>query len=156
MAYSNTSSEDSGRGMRIVMASLLLRDIVGEANASNVIERWREPQRGFHTVKHLNSVLAAFEPEEKAFILAAFYHDAIYIPGCSGNEADSARLLEKHTGHVPRDETIEKALRLIRSTAILAHKTDPDEERFFLADCAVLKSPMDGLLEQWTRRIPPA
>ena len=123
-----------------------LSSFVGESNAKDLMARWREPHRGFHTYKHLRSVLEAFSESEHAFILASFYHDAVYVPGRRDNEAESAKVLLTHTQGNEDRRIVELAHRIVLSTADFEHKTDPDEERFFLADCAVLLRHINHLM----------
>lgn len=60
--------------------------------------RYAEPQRRYHTVRHLDECFARFERvrvrAERAgeMDLALWYHDAVYDPHASDNEARSAEL----------------------------------------------------------------
>ena len=70
--------------------------------ADSVIARYREPHRRYHGVYHLARVvdgvgrlLAEVAVDDPATVVAAaFFHDAVYDPTSSTNEADSARLAE--------------------------------------------------------------
>lgn len=63
-----------------------------------LLARYAEPQRHYHTVRHLEECFARFaavrarmtDPGEVA--VALFYHDAVYDPRASDNEARSAEL----------------------------------------------------------------
>jgi predicted metal-dependent HD superfamily phosphohydrolase len=64
-----------------------------------VLERYQEPHRRYHTVRHLRAVLAALHrwcgPElPPALLTAALWHDALYDPRASDNEEKSAALVE--------------------------------------------------------------
>jgi predicted metal-dependent HD superfamily phosphohydrolase len=67
----------------------------------NLLERWSEPQRRYHTVDHLIAVLGrateltAHAEEPDAVALAAWFHDAVYRPDRTENEERSARLAER-------------------------------------------------------------
>lgn len=122
-----------------------------------VLNRWAEPHRRFHTQAHLQSVIESISPQDVALILAAFYHDAVYEPGLPDNEAKSADLLRKHSQEfsakssdlaapVDHGAIIDKATRIILSTAEFHHKEDPDEETFFRADCQALLGNWEALL----------
>ncbi|WP_228974223.1 hypothetical protein [Streptomyces sp. DH12] len=69
-----------------------LRDLLG---------RWAEPQRRYHTTDHLLAVLrrvdelAGHADDPAAVELAAWFHDAVYLPDRSTNEERSARLAER-------------------------------------------------------------
>ncbi len=65
---------------------------------TDLINRWGEPHRGYHNLQHLLHVLIvidelAHEGEDlRATRLAAWFHDAVYDPKASDNEARSAEL----------------------------------------------------------------
>ncbi|ANW18938.1 HD domain-containing protein [Streptomyces clavuligerus] len=69
--------------------------------AENLLARWAEPQRRYHTTAHLTAVLdhidtlAAHAGEPDLVRLAAWFHDAVYLPERSENEERSARLAER-------------------------------------------------------------
>ncbi|MEU8299350.1 metal-dependent phosphohydrolase [Micromonospora sp. NPDC048909] len=68
-----------------------------------LLRRWREPHRHYHTVDHLTAVLdvvdayAGLAGRPDLVRLAAWCHDAIYDPRASGdaNERDSAELADR-------------------------------------------------------------
>ncbi|MFJ5777542.1 hypothetical protein [Streptomyces sp. NPDC093094] len=117
--------------------------------ADNLLTRWQEPQRKYHTLAHLVAVLDHVDTLERyatdadAVRLAAWFHDAVYLPDRSENEERSARLAERALTEagVPAERTAEVA-RLVRLT--VTH--DPAEDDFdgqvlCDADLAVLASP---------------
>ncbi|MGW0699498.1 HD domain-containing protein [Streptomyces sp. NPDC002867] len=69
--------------------------------ADNLLGRWAEPQRRYHTTAHLIAVLdhvdtlAAHAADPDLVRLAAWFHDAVYLPDRSENEERSARLAER-------------------------------------------------------------
>ncbi|MFI1018092.1 hypothetical protein [Streptomyces sp. NPDC020965] len=69
--------------------------------ADDLLTRWAEPQRRYHTTAHLTAVLdhidtlAAHAAEPDLVRLAAWFHDAVYLPDRSENEEHSARLAER-------------------------------------------------------------
>jgi predicted metal-dependent HD superfamily phosphohydrolase len=71
-----------------------------EDHLDRLLARYREPQRHYHTVTHLASVLGTAEDlmrqvavtDPEAVRLALFFHDAVYDPRSDANEADSAAL----------------------------------------------------------------
>jgi predicted metal-dependent HD superfamily phosphohydrolase len=117
--------------------------------ADNLLARWREPQRRYHTLAHLVAVLDHVDTLEEyaddpdAVRLAAWFHDAVYLPDRSGNEERSARLAERALTEagVPDDTTAEVA-RLVRLT-VTHDPADGDRNGQVLcdADLAVLASP---------------
>ncbi len=113
-----------------------------------LLARWREPHRRYHTVRHLTAVLdvvdayAGFADRPDLVRLAAWCHDAVYDPRAAGdaNERASADLAEALlTGlGVPAAAVVE-VRRLVLLTA--GHAVDADDRDGALlcdADLAVL------------------
>ncbi|MHB9759666.1 HD domain-containing protein [Streptomyces sp. BYX5S] len=117
--------------------------------ADNLLARWSEPQRKYHTVDHLAAVLDhidvleehAAEPE--LVRLAAWFHDAVYRPDRSENEERSAALAERaltEAGLSARD--VAEVARLVRLT--VTHdpaEDDTNGEALCDADLAILAAP---------------
>ncbi|MFF0834560.1 MULTISPECIES: hypothetical protein [unclassified Streptomyces] len=117
--------------------------------ADNLLARWQEPQRHYHTLTHLTAVLDHVDTLEKyaadpdVVRLAAWFHDAVYLPDRSENEERSAALAERALPEagVPAPKTAEAA-RLVRLTVTHAPAADdPDGQVLCDADLAVLASP---------------
>ncbi|WP_328311385.1 hypothetical protein OG432_14670 [Streptomyces sp. NBC_00442] len=96
----------------------------------NLLARWAEPQRRYHTTTHLTAVLDHIDVLERyahdpdLVRLAAWFHDAVYLPDRSENEERSARLAERalpEAGLTP--EATAEVARLVRLTVTHA----PDE-----------------------------
>ncbi|MGW3090176.1 HD domain-containing protein [Streptomyces sp. NPDC001108] len=91
--------------------------------ADNLLARWAEPQRKYHTTAHLVAVLGhidtlvPYAADVDAVRLAAWFHDAVYRPDRSENEERSAALAERALPEagVPDGVTAEVA-RLVRLT----------------------------------------
>jgi predicted metal-dependent HD superfamily phosphohydrolase len=64
----------------------------------DLLDRWSQPHRRYHTVGHLGAVLdvvdghAGHAADPDAVRLAAWFHDAVYEPAGTGNEEASADL----------------------------------------------------------------
>lgn len=86
---------------------------------SVLIGRWSEPHRAYHTLEHLLFMLELLDAEsaEPATMLAAWYHDAVYDPRSSTNEADSARLAEQALPGLGLGELAPRVGDLVRMTA---------------------------------------
>jgi predicted metal-dependent HD superfamily phosphohydrolase len=88
-----------------------------------LLRRWSEPQRRYHTLTHLAAVLDAVDElaeqaeDADAVRLGAWFHDAVYAPDRSENEERSARLAERvlPEAGVPAAVAAEAA-RLVRLT----------------------------------------
>ncbi|WP_037869933.1 hypothetical protein [Streptomyces sp. SPB074] len=156
--------------LRAGFATTLLR-VRGEAPgpapepyADELLARWAEPQRAYHTRDHLRAVLRHLDTliaetaraaahgtaAERAWAstvrdpglvrLAAWFHDAVYRPDRSENEERSATLAERALGEAGlAAAAVAEVARLVRLTA--DHETaegDGDGELLCDADLAVL------------------
>ncbi|MDN5724433.1 MAG: hypothetical protein L0G99_00690 [Propionibacteriales bacterium] len=112
----------------------------------DVLRRWSEPHRHYHTTEHLAHVLAMIneltminERELTEVRLAAWFHDAVYVIGAPDNESASAALAANALdGLVQRPDEV---ARLIMVTA--DHRPRPDDRSGALlcdADLAILAS----------------
>ncbi|MGW5372245.1 HD domain-containing protein [Streptomyces sp. NPDC004009] len=117
--------------------------------ADNLLARWQEPQRHYHTPTHLTAVLDHVDTLEKyaadpdVVRLAAWFHDAVYLPDRSENEERSAALAERALPEagVPAPKTAEAA-RLVRLTVTHAPAADDlDGQVLCDADLAILAAP---------------
>ncbi|MFJ9717842.1 hypothetical protein ACIRPQ_18145 [Streptomyces sp. NPDC101213] len=117
--------------------------------ADDLLRRWREPQRRYHTLTHLAAVLdridtlQEYADDPDVVRLAAWFHDAVYLPDRSENEERSARLAERALPEagLPPAKTAEVA-RLVRLT-VTHDPADGDRDGQVLcdADLAVLAAP---------------
>ena len=118
----------------------------------DLLRRWSEPQRRYHTAAHLTAVLdhvdtlAAYADDLAVVRLAAWFHDAVYLPDRSENEERSARLAVRALAEagVPQARTDEVA-RLVRLT--VTHAPAPDDRDGAVlcdADLAILAAPPEA------------
>jgi predicted metal-dependent HD superfamily phosphohydrolase len=110
----------------------------GRALTAELVARWSEPHRRYHTIAHLRSVLAAIEPlaglaaDPGAVRLAAWFHDAYYEGRPGWDEERSAQLAQARLPACGlEDGRVREVARLVRVTA--GHTYDPGD-----ADAAVL------------------
>lgn len=117
--------------------------------ADDLLRRWQEPQRHYHTLTHLTAVLdhvdvlAEYAADPDTVRLAAWFHDAVYLPDRSENEERSARLAERALPEagVPAGTTAEVA-RLVRLTVTHDASGDDRDGRVLSdADLAILAAP---------------
>ena len=105
----------------------------------DLLERWREPHRHYHTVEHLAAMLAIVG-ERPAVELAAWFHDAVYDPRAGDNEEASAALAERELGAAGAPPAhVAEVARLVRLTA--THDPAPGDRGGALlcdADLAIL------------------
>nr|WP_244501303.1 hypothetical protein [Streptomyces sp. TP-A0874] len=117
-----------------------------------LLARWSEPQRHYHTTRHLAAVLDRVDEladhcgSPDTVRLAAWFHDAVYRPDRSENEERSARLAERALPEAGVDPArTAEAARLVRLT--VRHDPAPgDREGEVLcdADLAVLAGPPEA------------
>jgi predicted metal-dependent HD superfamily phosphohydrolase len=114
---------------------------------AELLQRWSEPHRRYHTPDHLAFVLEQIDRlarDEDLFLvrLAAWFHDAVYAipPGQVTNEEASARLAIRRLSRVGLEqEELSEVARLVRLTA--THRPgarDRNGELLCDADLAVL------------------
>jgi predicted metal-dependent HD superfamily phosphohydrolase len=139
-------------------------DVVARAGAE-LLARWTEPDRRYHTTTHLVEMFGALEELEDAgeiddrqcsvARLAAWFHDSVYDAAArsGSNEADSAALARETLRRLSFDEPdIDAIDRLIRLTA--RHDADaaqPLDAAFHDSDLWILSAPQDrfdGYCEQ--------
>src|SRR5215218_5707687 len=115
----------------------------------NLITRYSEPHRHYHTSKHLLQVLTMIDEladDHDVFLvqLAAWFHDAVYAipPGQISNEEASARLALRELSRVGLEqEDLNQIARLVRLTEThLPGPRDPEGELLCDADLAILAS----------------
>ncbi|MER7958766.1 hypothetical protein [Streptomyces sp. NPDC096030] len=115
----------------------------------NLLSRWAEPQRRYHTVDHLRAVLDRIDEladlggeggELELVRLAAWFHDAVYRPDRSENEERSAVLAEKALAEAGlTSHEVAEVARLVRLTT--THDPAPGDlngEALCDADLAIL------------------
>ncbi|MFJ9708357.1 hypothetical protein [Streptomyces sp. NPDC101234] len=117
--------------------------------ADELLRRWQEPQRRYHTLAHLTAVLdhidvlEEYAADPELVRLAAWFHDAVYLPDRSTNEERSARLAERALPEagISAKNTAEVA-RLVRLT-VTHDPADGDRNGEVLcdADLAILAAP---------------
>jgi predicted metal-dependent HD superfamily phosphohydrolase len=123
-----------------------------EPLGADLLRRYAEPHRRYHTTEHLAAVLGHVDEllnevdDADAVRLAAWFHDAVYDPSRDDNEERSAVLAERmlaETG-LPAG-TIAEVARLVRLTTT-HDPAEGDRNGAVLsdADLAILAAPPDG------------
>ncbi|WP_425256363.1 DUF4031 domain-containing protein [Pseudarthrobacter sp. J47] len=114
----------------------------------DLYDRWGEEHRNYHGRTHLLAILEALDlltgpaAPPRTVLLAAWFHDAVYLGIPGEDEEESARLAEDRLREagLPEDETAEVA-RLVRVTS--DHSPAPDDRTGALlcdADLSILGS----------------
>jgi len=113
-----------------------------------LLGRYREAHRHYHTVKHLSSVLATAEEllasvsvtDPTVVRLALFFHDAVYDPRSTTNETGSAEVARRTLGELGVDQArLDVVAALVEATAS-HHNIGGDHARAVVndADLAIL------------------
>jgi predicted metal-dependent HD superfamily phosphohydrolase len=107
----------------------------------DIVARYREPHRRYHTFEHVHDVVSRVHGTELE--LAAWFHDVIYDPRASDNEARSARYArEVLTRLQAPGDVIAEVERLVLLTA--GHVADdPAGKELIAADLAILTADRD-------------
>ncbi|HEY6741832.1 MAG TPA: hypothetical protein VI110_05675 [Lapillicoccus sp.] len=126
-----------------------------EATGTELLVRWAEPHRQYHSTRHLVEMFWAFEDltdagdlsEDDAVLgrIAAWLHDAVYDPSAvvGANESASAELAQQLLPRVRLDSaSVTTVVELVRMTADHAVRRDsPLHRGFHDADLWILASP---------------
>jgi predicted metal-dependent HD superfamily phosphohydrolase len=113
---------------------------------ADLVRRYAEPHRRYHTATHLADVLdhvdeLADEADDAGAVrLAAWFHDAVYDPSRGDNEERSAVLAERMLADTDLPaEVVTEVARLVRLTT--THQPDPGDRNGAVlcdADLAIL------------------
>ena len=131
------------------------------AIGTELLARWAEPQRRYHSTRHLVEMFWAFEDltdagelgEDDAALgrIAAWLHDAVYDPSAvvGANESASAELAEQLLPRVRLNtDSVTTVVELVRMTADHAVRRDSALHRAFHdADLWILSSPQERFNE---------
>jgi len=113
---------------------------------AELLERWQEPNRHYHDVRHLGQALSALAEldsrQSRTARLALWFHDAVYTGSAGADEDASAELAVSSLAKVGLPTaTVDEVARLVRLTS--THITDAGDDRGALvldADLSVLGS----------------
>jgi len=111
----------------------------------DLVERYSEPQRAYHTLNHIEHCLDEFDAARSlaqdagAVEMAIWYHDAVYEPRKRDNEEKSARLaLEVATRMGMRALRRKKVAAMILASRHHRSPADPDSQLFTDIDLSIL------------------
>lgn len=109
---------------------------------------YNEPGRYYHTLHHLENMLAELQPvsamleNEHAVLFALYYHDVIYDAQKKDNEVRSAALALK-TLHTLPPALVARCEQHILATRQHAWQADMDTNYFMDADLSILGQPWE-------------
>jgi predicted metal-dependent HD superfamily phosphohydrolase len=121
--------------------------------------RYAEPHRAYHTMAHIAHCLEEFEEvrglaaDPVAVELALWYHDAVYDPRATDNEARSAELARGAAGAMGLTrERADRAAALILVSTHRAAAEDPDARLFADIDLSILGRP-SAIFAEYERQV---
>jgi predicted metal-dependent HD superfamily phosphohydrolase len=119
---------------------------------------YRSPKRLYHNFNHAREVCAAVHAicsADSALLIAAMWHDAVYIPGAVHNEAQSMAALKLTSlkyGFDARDTVIMRAATLIAYTRVQDHMSkDLPEVHNPLQLESLLDADLSSLAAPWSK-----
>ena len=130
----------------------------------NIVTRYGEPQRAYHTLNHIEQLLVQFESikhhlsEPHIIALALYYHDVIYDPTRSDNELKSAKFATDALSPYLSTEQYQQIHALIMMTANHQIDTLVDSDKYNDAaylldmDLSILGAPWSAY-EQYAKAI---
>ena len=150
----------------------ILEKYIKPSKIDELFNHWENPIRKYHNLNHLNDILKylnkfkekeqyIFEFYRESWILAAFFHDVIYIPGKSDNEEKSIEFFKKS---FKKDDNILKNLpttkdvynKVINLIEITKYRQEPKtylENVFWRADNNILFKPYFYYWKRWEKLI---
>lgn len=118
---------------------------------SDLVARYSESQRAYHTIDHIQHCLCEFSKIESGLInpqeveLAIWYHDAIYDTTTKDNEEKSAKLFVEMARFISlHDGMIKPVERLIMITKHDKPPKSYDERIIIDVDLSILGQPYDS------------
>jgi predicted metal-dependent HD superfamily phosphohydrolase len=110
---------------------------------SDLLRRWQEPQRHYHTLSHLGALLDLLPADPASLPLAVWFHDAIYDPRAADNEEASAALARESLPRLTLDAgLIAEVSRLVLLTKQHTTAADDTAGQLLLdADLSILGAP---------------
>jgi predicted metal-dependent HD superfamily phosphohydrolase len=119
-----------------------------------ILRRWQEPHRSYHSLAHLQDCLARLDEasatgkDRDLAEAALWYHDVVYQPEASDNEARSAELARAALleGGVMK-EIADEVARLVRVTDHTVPPVDPVAALVCDVDLSILGRPADEFAE---------
>ena len=103
-----------------------------------IVSAYATPTRAYHNLDHIEACLDEFEivkelaDDSLAVEAAIWFHDVIYVPNASDNEARSAELFREAARDAADSDFADSVVALILVTTHRHTPTDPDQQ--FLCD----------------------
>lgn len=113
-----------------------------EAYWKDILNRYQEPHRAFHTVNHLQYIFNELHTVEctDSMNFSVWYHDIIYKPGSNKNKKNSAIYATAALNHLSVPKNIQHNVKIMIEATQLHHSEDNQTQLFLDADMAILGS----------------
>lgn len=118
--------------------------------SADVLKRYEEPHRYYHTLDHLTEVLSILDKQKSLdteLFLTAVYHDAVYDPKASDNEERSAKLFVKEA---KKSRLSAKQIKNIQANILDTKNhiaSSEQSQKFINADLNILRQPLEKQIE---------
>ena len=117
----------------------------GDMLRDELLGAWNEPQRHYHTLRHLHDCIAQLEPalglaqQPQEVEMALWFHDAVYDPRAADNEQRSADWAEGALEKAGVSAEVRGRIHaLVMATRHAAEPFGPDERLLVDVDLAIL------------------
>ena len=103
------------------------RGLLPESVVEELLRRWAEPHRHYHSTTHLIAGLEALASlgGKRLELMAFWFHDAVHSNTTPADEEASAALVGEMMGHELSTDALAEVQRLVLLTA--GHRTNPDD-----------------------------
>ncbi|KDR71475.1 hypothetical protein GALMADRAFT_787152 [Galerina marginata CBS 339.88] len=127
-------------------------DLTAEKWTNEFVTRYTEPQRHYHTLAHIHSMLDCLDhyrhvvEDEAVMKLAIFFHDWIYDPKGKENEIESIRSFKAFAGEIELNEDlVSRVSQYIERTITHTLPTEVQESKSDLDLCLFLDFDLEVL-----------
>jgi len=147
------------RWIKTLLSTQLLERKPGEAVFENILTRYSEPHRFYHTPEHLLScfrILDGFFPGFQGIHhveMALWFHDVIYEPTAKDNEEKSAELAKEYLTKLGATTVLRYSVgELIMATKHTGEPTNPGAKILLDVDTSILAAP-ESLYQEYEDNI---
>jgi pantetheine-phosphate adenylyltransferase len=129
----------------VILMSALGNPKGSEAILKNLLTRYDEPHRGYHTLAHIVAMLDELDlvgENDSTIALAIWFHDAVYDPKAKDNEEQSAQLAQDSIKKIGLPDSLgEQVHELVMTTKHTTVPTDHSAQVLADIDLMILGKP---------------
>lgn len=123
-----------------------------EISLDSLKEIYNSPERKYHTFSHIVSMLESITFYSEELIVALLFHDIVYNPFSSSNEADSVAFFKSLCSNVS-PSFVKSVESTIMATAELPENAGKNEKEIYRVDRIILYSDSLTELLDWENKI---